>query len=247
MFRNILSSRSLIAGFAFFVVIVGGSWIYSWHVRRTSEAELEREKQVVQALENKYKTRTRQDDDIPTETEPSGFVDTPEETDEIQTVFEGTVREPGTATDSDDVADVFFSDEVLAEVPLKARVSPHGLGAYPPIPEGAPIAEFSENHSLEMELLLRVAVKKWNEGHRFVGAMIENGRVYLNYPNTVYAKRATQTDPDGNLFHYYRDVIGGDVLPTPEQMYRGEVPPGITVLDLESEGLDPYEVLGLSP
>lgn len=246
MFRNILSSRSLIAGFVFFVVIASGSWIYSWHVRRTSGAELERKKQAVQALENKYKTRMRQDDGIPTETEPPGFVDTPEETDEMQTVFEGTATEPGSDTDSGDVTDMLFSDEALTEEPLGVRVSPHGLGVYPPIPEGAPIAEFSEEDSLEMELLLRVAIKKWNEGHRFIGAVIENGRVYLNYPNTIYAKRATQTDPDGNLFHYYRDVIGGDVLPTPEQMARGEVPPGITVLDLEFEGLDPYEVLDLS-
>ena len=42
MFWDILSSRGLIAGFVFFVMIVSGSLLYSWHVRRASEAEFQR-------------------------------------------------------------------------------------------------------------------------------------------------------------------------------------------------------------
>ncbi len=36
MFRDILSSRSIIFGLVFFVLIVAGTQFYSWHVRRTS-------------------------------------------------------------------------------------------------------------------------------------------------------------------------------------------------------------------
>ena len=64
------------------------------------------------------------------------------------------------------------------------RVSPHGFGAYPEIPVGAPISPFDETDSL----LGRVMVQKWNEGERFVGGTINDGKVYLIYPNVLYVR-----------------------------------------------------------
>ena len=41
MFRDMLSgSRALLVGLIFFVLVVGGSLLYSWHVHRTTETEL---------------------------------------------------------------------------------------------------------------------------------------------------------------------------------------------------------------
>ena len=48
MFRNILSSRLIQVGLVFFVLIVGGSLLYNWHVQRTTKAELARTDVVLQ-------------------------------------------------------------------------------------------------------------------------------------------------------------------------------------------------------
>lgn len=66
------------------------------------------------------------------------------------------------------------------------RMSPYGFGPYPKIPEGAPIADFEEGDSRDMELLTRVMVQKWNDGERFTGGIIENGKVYLTYKHILY-------------------------------------------------------------
>ena len=40
MLYNLLSSRWLQFGFLFFLVVVGGSQLYSWHARRQTVLEL---------------------------------------------------------------------------------------------------------------------------------------------------------------------------------------------------------------
>lgn len=247
MLWGLLSSRWIQVGIVFFVLCVGGSLLYSWHVKRTIAAEMVQAKQAMQARENRYKTRMAKKTNVPTETNSPGFVGVPKESDETQNKLEITATQTSPNADKGDVADTIFSHEIPAESPADVRVSPHGFGAYPPIPEGAPIAEFDENDSVEMELMLRVAIKKWNEGHRFVGASIANGKVYLNYPNTLYVKWGDpQETPDGNVFQPIVRTRGpGDIALTPEQMHSGKIPEGVTGLDLDSEGLDPYEVLEL--
>ena len=61
MFRDILSgSRAIFIGLVFFVLVVGGSLLYSWHVHRTTDAEVAETQRKTQALENKDETRTAQ-------------------------------------------------------------------------------------------------------------------------------------------------------------------------------------------
>ncbi len=243
MFQYLVSSRLIQGGLVFFVLSVSGSLLYSWHVKRTTDKALAQHRRFLQGHPTPSETRPAVDTQ---EIRPVDFGETgtSSESDASQDADD---TEPSDDVAFDDLADAFLPDDVvLSEEPAEdVPVSPYGFGAYPEIPEGAPIANFDENDSAEMELMLRVAVKKWNEGHRFIGAVIENGKVYLNYPNTIYAKHATQTDPDGEPFHYYSRVLGAVGL-TPEQMERGETPPGVKVIDFDSEGLDPYEVLGFS-
>ena len=58
MFCDLLSNRLIQAGFAFFVLVVGGSLLYSWHVQRSIDTELERTNRAGQTLEQKNKIRT---------------------------------------------------------------------------------------------------------------------------------------------------------------------------------------------
>ena len=42
MFRDLLSSRLILGGLVFFVLVIGGSLLYSWHALRTTESDMER-------------------------------------------------------------------------------------------------------------------------------------------------------------------------------------------------------------
>jgi len=52
MFRDLFSSRLIQAGLAFFVVVVVGSLLYSWHARRTTESEFGKRPQAVSPIVN---------------------------------------------------------------------------------------------------------------------------------------------------------------------------------------------------
>ena len=128
------------------------------------------------------------------------------------------------------------------------RMSPHGFGPYPEIPEGAPIAAFHESDSVQMELILRVAVKAWNEGERFRGASGDGitEKVYLHYPNTMYVWYTTVDNGDGTFSRRIsRGKSGNDVNLSEEQIRTGNIPPGIRIIEMDEGGIDPYEFLGL--
>ena len=131
--------------------------------------------------------------------------------------------------------------------PVKpVRVSPYGFGPYPEIPSGAPIAPFEAGDSLNMELLTRVLVKKWNEGERFTGGIIENGRVYLAYEDVLYVEYDEEMNPEtGETTRYISGALGGGPPITSDQILSGSFPPGAQVVDIDAVGYDPYQVLNL--
>ncbi len=248
MLRDILTNKGVLAALVFFVLIVGGTQLYSWHVRRSTKAAEARIQQFVQQLENKKEQHTAQHAGDATETpEPS---ETFLETDDKQPMSDEKAEVTDENSEGLGSGEAFLPDDMTLadeEETAEVRLSPHGFGPYPEIPEGAPIGEFDEKNSVNRELLRRVAVKKWNEGERFLGSSMSNGRVYLHYPNTLYIKWGERIDPlDGTVYRQIRRAKGaGDVELTPEQMERGEIPQGIKVIDFDSGGLDPYEVLDL--
>ena len=97
----------------------------------------------------------------------------------------------------------------------------------------------------QRELWGLVIVKKWNEGDRdFVGTHMDmdNGKVYLYYPNVVYVKWEDTQLPDGTITKYASKISGGDSTIT-DQISKGILPPGVLVLDMDASGIDPYEYL----
>ena len=56
MFRDLLSNRFIQAGLVFCVLIVGGSQLYYWHVRRTSEVALEQHDRFLREYEKQIET-----------------------------------------------------------------------------------------------------------------------------------------------------------------------------------------------
>ena len=97
----------------------------------------------------------------------------------------------------------------------------------------------------ERELLGLVLVKKWKEGDRdFVGVSMDDGKVYLHYPNVVYVKWEETQLPDGTLTKYASLIYGpGGDSTISDQVREGILPPGVLVLDMDSSGIDPYVYL----
>ena len=128
-----------------------------------------------------------------------------------------------------------------------ARISPHGFGPYPIIPAGAPIPEFKESHDVDTELMLRVAVKAWNEGERFESMFYDRsrGRIYLNYSDVAYVKYAHEIDEQTGK----KKIESISATPGNKGILKmirdGNIPVSIKLIDIEKAGIKPFKYLDL--
>lgn len=258
MLRDLLSSRWFQGGFAFFVLCVGGSLLYSWHVHRTIDAEFgKRPQPVVSPLKNKTETNT-----APVDFQTESVVNTPDENTDTPMSFETEALE--NETETLDVADAFLPDEVASEeAPAgEVAVSPFGFGPYPELPEDYPyevswinpseklLRPERREHRKRLELIDRVMVKAWTEGdHNFIGATGNgsgDGKVYLTYPNVIYVEYGEpEENDDGVLIRPIKDALSASYQFAPGEMRNGVTPPGFTVIGYDDAGYDPYTYLDL--
>lgn len=244
MLRDLLSSRWFQGCLAFFVLCVGGSLLYSWHVHRTTESDMERHDRLLQGREKQNETRPAETVTVPNTTETSGLLNTPDETTDTPMPDETEALE--TETEVIDLADAFLPDDMVSEeAPVEeVPISPYGFGPYPEIPADFPHNVNWTKFGKQGELLIRVMVKAWNQGDKFVSASTsQNGRVYLIFPNTVYVKYGERLAPDGTVSTYIKRAYGPDDLTIP--LHREDFPAHVQVLDYDTDGIDPYEYLSL--
>lgn len=172
---------------------------------------------------------------------------------------EPVVRENGSSDKTTSTAEYFFGIEVQSGTDALGRQLPfHGVdkNGFPLVPDGfrwdpiwkaweqdpnpekwAPWSEEGINASV---LINKVCIKLWNQGdHGFTSAIIRNERVYPLYPDTIYV----QWKEDAGRRYIGRVLGTGDVVLTPEQKGKGEIPSGIQVLDYDSGGYDAYDFL----
>ena len=99
----------------------------------------------------------------------------------------------------------------------------------------------------ELELLSMVMVKLWSEGDRdLAGGVIENGIFFPMYPDVAYVEWDQNEAPDGTVYRYVSSVLtggGNDSEVIMEQLNNGETPTGVRIVDYQSAGIDPYELL----
>ncbi|MDE0300662.1 MAG: hypothetical protein OXN17_18655 [Candidatus Poribacteria bacterium] len=176
---------------------------------------------------------------------------------------------PVTGVASESVDDVLaaLSDEelelLMAEVEEDQPTSPFGFGPFPDVPSDfpdTPIWEedhypegdnvFGSDFMRELELLERVLIKLWSQGHRVSSGSTHKGLVLPHYPNTVYVEWSYLAEPDGTMTRYVSGVTSGPDVPVSVHdsiMDEEIIPSGITVLDPDSDGIDPYTFLNLNP
>ena len=247
-------SRAILVGLVFFVLVVGGSLLYSWHVHYTTDAELAQTDAVLQHV-NRNETRAAADtvdaSAVDFEPAPTSF-----ETDDLQMSDDTGVSPIDETSEVLDLSDAFLPDDfVSAEAPAEDMpVSPFGYGKYPEIPLDYPYtpiwtrSEESKQHYTDgdseeeriLELMSRVRIKLWQMGEKNIkGIAYSDGMVYPNYPNTVYVD-IEQLENGASV-----GVIGSQLSDEDIDLLRdGISPPGITVLDM-SEGIEPISFLGL--
>ena len=263
MLRDLLSSRWFQGGLVFFLLCVGGSLLYSWHVLRTTESDLERHDRFTQGLEKQNEPHPAETVNVPTENETPGLVDTPDESTDTQ--MPDTTEALPNETDNLDIADAFLPDDMVSEeAPTEdVPVSPFGFGPYPEVPTGYPThllpvwhwsEERQQRHTssrLEsFELMDRVLIKLWNQGDRdFDGVVRDNhGKVYPLYKDIIYVTWAVLKDENGKIIGTYaRNQLSSDK--TQRISFRdymeGKIPSNIQFMDRETSGIDPYMFLGL--
>ena len=249
MLRDLLSSRWFQGGFAFFVLVVGSSLLYSWHVQRTTEAELARHDRFTQGLEKPSDARPAQEVNVPTENETPGLVNTPDENTDTQ-MSDETEALPN-ETELLDLADAFLPDDVVSEeAPAEdVQVSRFGLGPYPEIPkEWNFLPNYWETvEDIETELLRRVTIKMHNEGIRS-----KYGSVGIGYSTGLI----TALERGSVLVEYEIDENGEkriySTLAHPDDLSQGiytrfsEIPSHLKIVTPDEIAFDPYEYLGLS-
>lgn len=259
MFRDLLTSRLILAGLVFFVLVVSGSLFYSWYMRRTTEAEFAQTDTFLQHLENKRDADVSQDFE-PIDPDTLESSETSIASDDTQAMSGEKNALPLHNTDNVETADALLRKDVVnteaesTDVP----VSPFGFGPYPEVPAdyfGVPIwnqdpdkiSDFPNEATKNIELIDRVLVKLWQQGDReIVGGSTDNGKVYPHYENVVYVHWEESILPNGDRYSYVTSTLtGADEGPTIEDIMTGNIPPNFTIIDIDDAGYDAYQFLNL--
>jgi len=248
MFRDLLSSRLIQAGLVFFVLVVSGSLIYSWHVHRTTEAELRDKPLAVESMKNKQATST-----APVDFQTEGVTNTPDENTDTQ-MPESTKVLPN-ETENLDITDSFLPDDFVSKGEATAEdvpVSPFGFGPYPEVPAGVPYIMFPAP-SANVELMMRVRLKLISQGINATGATMEDGLVYPVIKGIGYVQWESYWRPTGKVTYIGRfkghpeDGARLDTIRFEKgrSLTKADVPPDIKLMSFEERAIDAYQFLDL--
>ena len=254
MLRDLLASRAIQGGLFFFVLIGGGSLLYSWHVERTTAAELQQTIQTLRALKNQNKVHNSQDPDAHRKHDTAKAL--------VHTVDQNTETPMPTAkealsneTETLDLADVFLPEDFVLEDEAPAEdvpVSPYGFGPYPEVPAEMPADTFP-SPSADHELIARVRIKLLAEGINARGVNMEKGWVYPVIPGIAFVKWKEYERPDGTV-RYISDMIahpsdGFRIAAIRDEKGRtftaADIPSDIKLMSFEEGEIDPYTFLRL--
>ncbi|MYB95346.1 hypothetical protein F4054_07350 [Candidatus Poribacteria bacterium] len=249
MFRDLLSSRWFQAGFAFFVLCVGGSLLYSWHVHRTTDAEFGKRPQPVVSIENRSpSTNTASTNTAPVNFQTEGIVNTPDANTDTP-MSDATEAETIDETELIDMADAFLpDDDVSADALDPSKMSRFGLGPYPEIPkEWGFVPNYWEFmvDSIEDELLSRVTIKMKKEGTRSKYGSVgvsPTGQVIALERGSVLVEYEIDENGDKRIWSVFAHP---DDLSAGIYTSESKIPSNLKIVTADEIAFDAYEYLGL--
>ena len=248
MFRDILSSKLVIAGLTCCVLLIAGTLLYRRHVLDDIRKDEARTQRFLQQLENRDGPSAPQQQET-----TNGGVEKPAAApiatdDDAASVPDISVPRPNSKAARVDTAaapEEMTSEEDTTNVP----VSPYGFGPYPELPEGWPADQIWPRISAEHELMMRVEIKLAHQGLDVTGSIMENGLVYPTISDTVYIEWGKNARRQ-----YIRDMAGDpdacDRIQVIEdergvRFTEADIPSDIKVLSFQEGGIDPYAFLDL--
>ena len=246
MFRDILSSKLVIAGLTCCVLLIAASLLYRRHVLDDIRKDEARTQRFLQQLKNGDGQRA------PQQVTTNGGVEKPAaapvatDDDAVSVPYISVPRPTEKAAHVDTAApEEMVSEEDTTNVP----VSPYGFGPYPELPAGWPADQIWPRISAEHELMMRVEIKLAHQGLDVTGSIMENGLVYPTISDTVYIEW------DKNARRQYIRHMGGDPGACERiraiedergvRFTEADIPSDIKVLSFQEGGIDPYEFLDL--
>ena len=247
MFRDILSSKLVIAGLTCCVLLVAGTLLYRWHVVSGIRKDEARTQQFLQQLENRDGLRAPQQEttDGGVEKPAAAPIATDDDAESVPDISVPLPTEKAARGDTAATPEEMTSEEDTTDAP----VSPYGFGPYPELPAGWPADQIWPRSSPEHELMMRVEIKLAHQGIDVMGSIMENGLVYPMISDTVYIEW------DKNARRQYIRNMAGE----PDACERiraiedergvrftaADIPSDIKVLSFQEGGIDPYEFLDL--
>ena len=251
MLRFICSSRGVFFGITFFVLIVSGSLLYNWHVRRLSQEELERTHRFLQQIESRKTVRLKQQSSRP---EYSSMPGDTEENMPLVSKEVATEKRSNTNLVSFDDSQFIEETPEIEEAPY--GVSPYGFGPYPPLPDDPFwVSETWPARSAEHELMKRVWIKLLSQGIDVKGTTMKKGLVFPIIKGIRYVEWGSYEGPFGPV-RYIRRSTGHpddgrrlrtirDAKVRHESFTEADVPSDIRLSPYEEGGIDPYTFLDL--
>ena len=245
MLSDLLFSRLIQGGLVFFLLVVGGSLLYSWHIQHTTEAEFEKRPLAVESLQNTPATNT-----APVDFQTEGVPNTPDAN--TDTPMSETTE--ALSNEDDDFADAFLPEDFVSEETPAAEVpvSPFGFGPYPEVPAGVSYIMFPAP-SANVELMMRVRLKLISQGINATGATMEDGLVYPVIKGIGYVQWESYWRPTGKVTYISRfkghpkDGARLDAIrfEKGKSLTRADVPSDIKLISFEEGAIDPYQFLDL--
>ncbi|MYB93079.1 hypothetical protein F4054_06080 [Candidatus Poribacteria bacterium] len=142
-----------------------------------------------------------------------------------------------------EILDETESEDTEAEEEI-VPVSPHGFGPYPEVPADFPIdVNWStyETKQPVFELMTRVQIKLWEQGHNVTGISHENGVMHPIIRGTVYIEWSRDGKEFLGITGHPEDMSDAVV----DQIESGNIPTWLTVQNFYTTGIDPYQFLDL--
>lgn len=254
-------SKLLLGGCAVILVVSIGCWFwYQWEIEPYRQSTLEAQAFVnsskVSDVPSKRSALSHALDDGGVVLEGQNPFPAEKSTDKMNSPI--AVSELGIPTQTAQLANT-DTEKVV-------RFSPHGLGPYPEIPEGWSEDAFSEDDTIEHELIERVRIKMYNEGTYTYGASMDGttGLVYPITMDSVYVEWSTGSFVGLGEVSYIASLKGHPSITAQIQsnaesrqsdlgiptgfipMLSEDIPSGVSVLN-EMDGIDPYDFLDLPP
>lgn len=253
MIRELFRNKWILGAIGFLILFAGACYLWYQHDTAPYRQEAAETAELMREWESPVNTQRK--------TNETANVPPSDKT--VPSASESLPDTEMTTVDSGDTPVSPKGDTPITVTAEQVRVSPHGFGPYPKIPDGWPQGFFDRELSREHELLGRVRIKLHEQGVPTLGVGIDKtGMVYPFDKDQVYITFSETSLPSLGNVRYIADIFGDATvfqqiasnaqartrnsgLPIPLQIpIEADIPANVQVLD-KSEGFDPYEFLNL--